>query len=233
MPNWLKRYVKRGVYAFGPTRRFSYKVWPPAVGKPPFPGCNSLIHVGANEGQERYLYESMGLEVLWVEPIPEVFSVLKRNIRGVRKQRATKALLSDKRGQIVTLNVSSNSGASSSIFELAEHKMIWPDVHYIDRIKCVSTTLDDLLPLLPFPGALVVDTQGSELMVLAGGERTLRHVRTVKVEAADFMSYQGACSDVDLIDFLTPRGFRLVERRRFADHPAGGGYFDLMFSKVR
>jgi hypothetical protein len=129
------------------------------------------------------------------------------------------------------LNISNSGGASSSIFELAEHRMIWPDVHYIDRIECVTTTLDDLSTLLPFPGALVVDTQGSELLVLRGGERTLRHVQTVKVEAADFVSYEGACNEADLIDFLTNRGFRLVERRRFANHPSGGGYFDLVFSK--
>jgi FkbM family methyltransferase len=231
MSDWVRRSVKRGVYAYGPARRLSYKAWPPANIELRLLGCDSLIHVGANEGQERYLYESMGLEVLWVEPIPEVFSTLARNIRGVRKQMATKALLSDKRGQTTMLNVSNNGGASSSIFELAEHKTIWPDVHYIDRIECVTTTLDDLLPLLPFPGALVVDTQGSELRVLAGGEKTLRQVRTVKVEAADFVSYEGGCKDVDLIDFLTPRGFRLVDRRRFADHPDGGGYFDLVFSR--
>jgi FkbM family methyltransferase len=174
----------------------------------------------------------MGLEVLWVEPVPEVFSTLSRNIRGMRKQRAMKALLSDKPGQIVALNVSNNGGASSSIFDLAEHKAVWPDVHYVDRIECITKTLDDLLSLLPSPDALVLDAQGAELLVLAGGERTLGRVRTVKVEAADFNAYEGGCTDMDLIKFLQPRGFALTERRRFADHPVGGGYFDLVFSKL-
>jgi FkbM family methyltransferase len=226
------QYVKQGIYACGPARRLSYSLWPPAAKDMAFANCKSLIHVGANEGQERYLYESMDLEVLWVEPIPEVFARLVRNIRGVRKQRARQALLSDKSGQKLTLNVANNGGASSSIFELAEHRMIWPDVHYVDRIVCLTTTLDSLLPLLPSPGALVLDTQGAELLVLAGGERTLHEVGTIKVEAADFEAYSDACTDADLVDFLTPRGFRLIERRRFADHPAGGGYFDLVFAKA-
>jgi hypothetical protein len=36
-----------------------------------------VIHVGANEGQERDLYAAFGLNVIWIEPIPEVFQVLR------------------------------------------------------------------------------------------------------------------------------------------------------------
>ena len=68
--------------------------------------------------------------------------------------------------------------------------------------------------------------------MLAGGERTLRQVGLLKIEAADFKSYDGACTAAELIDFLAPRDFRLVERRRFAECPAGGGYFDLVFSRA-
>jgi FkbM family methyltransferase len=232
MSDQLKRYARRCIYAFGPTRRLSYKLWSPGEKEPALADCRSLIHVGANEGQERYVYESMGLEVLWVEPIPEVFARLERNIRGIRMQRAAKALLSDKPGRTRKLNISNNNGLSSSIFELAEHRTIWPDVHYIDQIECITATLDDLLPLLPSPDALVLDTQGSELMVLAGAEDTLRGVRTLKVEAADFRSYEGGCSDVDLVGFLSARGFELHNRRRFAKHPGGGGYFDLVFRRM-
>jgi FkbM family methyltransferase len=231
MLDWFKHHAKLGIYAFGPTRRLSYKLWAPGELDSALVDCHSLIHVGANEGQERYLYESKGLEVLWVEPIPAIFSRLKRNIRGIRKQHATKALLSNRSGQKLKLNISNNNGLSSSLFELAEHKTIWPDVYYVDQIECVTATLDELLPLLPSPGALVLDTQGSELMVLAGAESTLRQVRAVKVEAADFRSYEGACSDAELVSFLTARGFELTDRRRFAQHPAGGGYFDLVFRK--
>src|SRR5262249_38164735 len=105
------------------------------------------------------------------------------------------------------------------------------DVYYVDQIECVTATLDDLLPLLS-PDALVLDIQGSELMVLAGGERALRHVHTVKVEAADFKSYEGGCTHDELIDFLTARGFELIDRRCFAQHPVLGGYFDLVFSRA-
>jgi len=228
----LKRYSQRGIYAFGPTRRLSYRLWTPGEKDSSLVDCQSLIHVGANEGQERYIYESLGLEVLWVEPIPDAFAKLQRNIRRISKQRAIRALLSNVSGQTLKLNISNNGGLSSSIFELAEHKTVWPGVHYVDQMECVSATLDDLLPLLPSPGALILDTQGSELMVLGGAERALREARTVKVEAADFKSYEGGCTDVELVGFLSTRGFELIDRRRFAQHPAGGGYFDLVFRRA-
>jgi FkbM family methyltransferase len=229
---WIRPHVKRGIYAFGAARRLSYKVWTPGEMDHALANSRALIHVGANEGQERYIYESMGLEVLWVEPVPAVFARLAHNIRGLRKQRATNALLSDTPGRKLMLHISNNGGQSSSIFELAEHKAIWPEVHYVDRIECASTTLDELSPILPSPDALVLDTQGSELMVLAGGERTLSQVCTIKTEAADFKAYDGGCTDAEIVAFLEARGFELADRRCFAQHPAGGRYFDLVFRKV-
>jgi hypothetical protein len=47
-----------------------------------------VIHVGANTGQERSEYASLELKVLWVEPIPAVFEVLRSNIANFPNQRA-------------------------------------------------------------------------------------------------------------------------------------------------
>ena len=38
--------------------------------------CSGVIHVGANSGQERELYAQHGLNVVWIEPIPEVYTAL-------------------------------------------------------------------------------------------------------------------------------------------------------------
>lgn len=46
-----------------------------------------IIHVGANEGQEWDLYAIFGLNVIWIEPIPEVFRTLKRNISAFPLQQ--------------------------------------------------------------------------------------------------------------------------------------------------
>src|SRR5512142_1548427 len=41
-----------------------------------------VVHVGANTGQERDTYEKFGLDVLWIEPIPDVFQQLKTYLDG-------------------------------------------------------------------------------------------------------------------------------------------------------
>ena len=40
-----------------------------------------IIHVGANVGQEKEEYDNNSLEVLWIEPIPEIFDQLQINIK--------------------------------------------------------------------------------------------------------------------------------------------------------
>src|SRR5262249_28499326 len=128
--------------------------------------CSSLVHVGANSGQERALYHHYGLKVFWIEPIPEVYEQLVRNIQPYSNQTAIRALLTDRAGDIVQLNIANNSGLSSSIFDLKLHKDVWPEIDFIDYVKMASETLDGLVErgvIPPLHDALVVDTQGSEL----------------------------------------------------------------------
>lgn len=54
-----------------------------------------VIHVGANTGQGRDLYAKHNLQVMWVEPIPEVFLELQDNINGYASQHALNYLVTD------------------------------------------------------------------------------------------------------------------------------------------
>ena len=93
-----------------------------------------MVHVGANTGQERELYKACGLSVVWVEPIPEVFENLLENIRSFNNQQALKALVTDLDDKEYEFHVANNGGQSSSIFNLGQHKDIWPDVYYKNSI---------------------------------------------------------------------------------------------------
>jgi FkbM family methyltransferase len=197
--------------------------------------CNRIVHVGANTGQERELYCRRNLEVVWVEPIPAVYEQLARNIQPYPKQSAVQALLTDRPGDIVELNISNNSGASSSIFDFALHRDIWPEVDYIGRMRFRTETLDGLVERgtirLPVD-AIVIDTQGADLLVLKGAEAVLRQASWVKVEAADFESYRGGATLEAIEAFLKKFSLRCVKKARFARHPSGGGYYDLLFKRV-
>jgi len=196
--------------------------------------CSSLVHVGANTGQERALYDRYGLAVTWIEPIPALYQELVKNIRPYPRQVAIQALLTDRPGETLNLNVANNAGESSSIFDLALHRDIWPEVCYIDRLQMKTDTLDGLLErgIVGWPiDAVVLDTQGSELMVLQGSEEVLRQTKYIKVEAADFEAYRGGATVETIEDFLKMRCFRLRRKTQFAEHPAGGKYYDLLFKR--
>lgn len=197
--------------------------------------ARGVIHVGANTGQERDLYASLGLKVVWVEPIPEVFDELERNLSAYPDQRAVRALVTDRSGEKVTFHVSSNDGLSSSIFEFDQHADIWPDVTTAHSIELVTTTLTDLVRHeaidLNLYDSLVMDTQGSELLVLQGAEAVLPDFTLIKSEAADFEAYAGCCRRDHIEQFLGVRGFTEIQATKFASHPNGGHYYDLVFER--
>jgi len=194
-----------------------------------------LIHVGANVGQERNRYNKYGLEVVWVEPIPEVFAELQKNIASLPRQQAYQELLTDE-SRAYVFHVASNQGESSSILPLKEHQEIWPNVVYERELILHSKTLDELIAEQDIElhryKALVLDTQGSELLVLKGAHQTLQAMKYVKVEAADFEAYCG-CATVDSLNkFLSMHGFSETRRHAFAAKQQGNGrYYDLIFQR--
>ena len=156
---------------------------PPRVQDRFLADCSAIVHVGANLGQERELAERHGLVVFWVEPIPLIYDRLVKTLHrfpGKRQFGLCSRTGPEKRW---FSNIANNEGASSSIYDLAMHKDIWPTVQYVERMEALTETLDGLVELgevlLPVDG-IVLDTQGSELLVLKGAERTLSQTRYVK-----------------------------------------------------
>lgn len=149
-----------------------------------------MIHVGANSGQERILYEKYGLRVVWIEPIPEVFETLKARIKRYPRQSAFQGLITDQDDLEYAFHVANNDGESSSILELKLHKDIWPEVSYDRTIILRGTTLISLLTREGIEAsdydALVMDTQGSELLVLKGAAPILHTFNFIKTEVTDF-----------------------------------------------
>lgn len=56
-----------------------------------------LIHIGANEGQERFHYKKYNIsKVLWIEADPSMFKKLQKNISSLKNQKAINYLLLNK-----------------------------------------------------------------------------------------------------------------------------------------
>lgn len=194
-----------------------------------------VVHVGAWRGPERHLYQKHGLEVLWVEANPDVFAQLQQCIRDFPGQIAFQALVTDVDGQEYDFHISSNHGASSSIYDFKHHKEIWPQVHFTGTKRLESTTLTTLFRREGISPeryqALVLDTQGAELLVLRGAESLLPHFRYVKTEVADFESYEGCCQLRDIEPFMEQHGYREMNRKRFAGSEGVGNYYDIVYRR--
>lgn len=199
------------------------------------PLLRGVVHVGANSGQERGLYDSYRLPVLWIEPIPEVFATLQKNIASYPDQRAVQALVAAEDGVEVDFHVASNDGASSSMLEMAKHKDIWPTVDFKRSLRMTTRTLPTVvaaagLDMTRYNG-LIMDTQGSELLVLRGAVPLLQHFDFVKTEVADFESYKGCCQLSDLGPFMDEHGFDEIARHRFRNLEPGKAYYDVVYKR--
>jgi FkbM family methyltransferase len=194
-----------------------------------------VIHVGANLGQERELYAAYGLNVIWIEPIPEVCNELKTLIHSYPRQKAFCYLVTDVDGREYLFHVSNKGGGASSIYDLAGHKELWPDVTYTETISLNSITLSSLMrkERLDVTGydVLVLDTQGSELLVLKGATSLLPHIRYVRAEVADFEAYAGCCKLDDMDNFFKGYGFRRIATGRFAEKKEVGSYYDVLYGR--
>lgn len=199
--------------------------------------CRGVIHVGANIGNERTQYASLGLRVIWIEPIPEAFARLTRNITPYPDQKALNYLVTDSDDKEYDFHLASNDGGSSSILEFGRHAEIWPNVSYVRTIKLTSVTLPSLLRReqinLSDYDALVLDTQGSELLILRAAASQLHAFQFVKLEAATFEAYKGGGTLPEIDRFMTQNGFEKHRRREFVKCPSGGAYYDVVYRRSR
>jgi len=198
--------------------------------------CSGVIHVGAHTGQERDTYAGYRLPVIWIEPLPAQFEQLKQNIKVYPNQIAIKGLITDRDDVSTILHVSSNDGISSSILDLALHRDIWPDVHYVDDIAVNSVRLQTAISRAGLDisnyDALVMDTLGLELLIMRGLGADITHFKYIKMEAADFESFKGCATVSEISEFLiSSYGYRLLRKDMFAQRDAGGSYFNLLFGR--
>jgi FkbM family methyltransferase len=200
-----------------------------------FRRVTGVIHVGGNTGQEIELYDKHGLSVVWIEPIPEIFEILKSNLAGFPRQIAIKNLVTDVDNVEYQFHLANNNGASSSIFDLELHQDIWPEIAYEKTIAIRSKSLPAVLKenniYKEQYDMLVMDTQGSELLVLKGAIPILQGFTYIKTEVPDFESYKDCCQLKDLESFMHQNGFREYSRHQFAKHPGGGSYYDITYKK--
>jgi len=169
-----------------------------------------ILHIGANRGQEASYYESLNLNVLWVEADPQVEVELSKHIEKFKNQYSIAALLLDKPGLQKEFNVFNNSGLSSSIFNLAHNSGFEKSNLKVSEIKLLkSTTIDELSASvnLQMYTHWILDVQGAELLVLQGATKSFTFCRSMTVEVSTREVYKGGVSYNNLKNYLGNYGF--------------------------
>lgn len=208
-----------------------------------FPLCEHLknssnvLHIGGNTGQERYIYEYFSINAAFVEPIPDVFEQLTENLKNFDNQKAFNFLFWRSTGETLDLNIANNNGSSSSLYDLDEHKILWPQVEFIDKISMKTISADEFIKQKYWgfiPDTIIMDTQGAELEILRGAEKLLRYVKYIRVEAADFQSYKGGCALKDLESFLKKRNFIVRDKQVVKEvQNFDGRYYEVLFERTK
>jgi FkbM family methyltransferase len=175
---------------------------------------DSLVHVGANVGQEAAAYEISGINGYHIEAMPKEFRQLEACCRGFPKQTAINACCDAELGISVEFNVTSNS-QSSSLLDLGRHAIAYPKVELVEKIKLETTTLDQLVAekkIPANPSLVVLDVQGAESRVLYGAKSLLNSFNlwgVLSEVSLDSMYKDGTTFDELYSKHLKPRGFFL------------------------
>ncbi|MBV5267800.1 MAG: FkbM family methyltransferase [Burkholderiaceae bacterium] len=147
--------------------------------------CNSILHIGGHFAEEASYYYNQGIQrCIFIEGDPEVFSKMEKVLSDYPSYKGVKALLSSKE-ETLTFNVNTER----------------PDITF-DKFKTLtSVTLDSLS--LGFCDLIVIDVQGSEANVIAGGQETIRKAKVIWIEVEAGESYENSPDSSDIVAKLS------------------------------
>jgi FkbM family methyltransferase len=196
-------------------------VWSPISARLPDVSRNAVIHIGAHVGEELESYLHAGFNAIYlVEANPVVFPRLSAHAQFWKDWLFTigKAYNLENMPRIACFNQALWHRAELMTFYTTEAPLqssllcpIDPQIKATGAIRLRTKCLDDLVATsnidLANGGLLVVDVQGAECQVLAGGVRTLSQVNAVIAEISDAQRYHGQSQEAQLDELLRRSGF--------------------------
>lgn len=177
-----------------------------------------IIHMGAHRGGEAPIYDWFQKKVIWIEANPKIFIDLRQNIDEYYNQQAFNCLLTNVDNQLTDFNISSNDGASSSVFKFGNLSIgpnsLWKkkNLKIVDTIKLESITLDTFIKLNKINiekfDHWVMDLQGSELLVLHGAINSLKKCKSIFIEVSRGEVYEKGAQWDEIKSFLFCNNFK-------------------------
>jgi len=170
-----------------------------------------VIHIGAHYGEEHDLYKQKNIEnIVYVEPLTNNFKILKENIKD--KSILLNFALGNEEKEIQMFVETANNGQSSSILEPKLHLKQYPHIVFNNKETVIMKKLDNIDLDINKYNLINIDVQGYELEVFKGSKKILNNIDYIISEINRDEVYLNCTKINELIDFLMPYGFELVEQ---------------------
>jgi len=169
-----------------------------------------VIHIGAHFGEENRLYDVLDIKNrIFFEPLNSNFLVLKERLK--ERFSLVKKALGNENKKTTMFVEKKNRGQSSSILKPVLHLIQYPKIKFEEQEIVEMARLDDLGIDFSEYNFISIDVQGYELEVFKGAENTLKHIDYIVSEINRDELYENCARVEQLVEFLAPYGFKLVE----------------------
>jgi FkbM family methyltransferase len=172
----------------------------------------NILHVGAHLAEESENYNKyFDSPIVWVEAQPNLCSELRKKLT-TDINTVIEACISDKEGEILSFNVSSNS-QSSSLLNFGTHLINHPECLVTEVIKLKTQRLDTVLRGRAVPDFINLDIQGVELRALKSLGQMINQIQIIYTEVNKQYVYENCDLINDLDYFLKGHGFKRIATR--------------------
>jgi FkbM family methyltransferase len=178
-----------------------------------------ILHVGAHMGEEAASYAAHGAEhVIWFEANESLAIALQSHLAQFQmQQQIVGAALWDS-DTTLKFHITNNL-QSSSLFELKDHAILYPQITVSEEREIKAYRLDSLLNATPSPITfsdfefINIDTQGAELAILKGMGTYLNQpsIKAIYLEINRRELYKGIPLVEEIEEFLLPHRFFRVK----------------------
>ena len=163
-----------------------------------------VIHIGAHDCEERIKYllhfhNVTDNEIIWIDALKKKVNKIKIDNPTIR---IFNECISNIDNETIMFNVTNNL-QSSSILNLKEHLIEYPDVFEIEKIEMKTKTLKTFYDENKFKynqfNFMNIDIQGAELLALEGAKEILNYIDYIYIEVNNKELYEN-CPLLDDID---------------------------------
>jgi len=111
-----------------------------------------------------------------------------------------------------------------------------PHIKFTKKISLNSFTFEEMVEKEKIKikdyNTLIMDTQGSELLILKGAKKFINEFKYIKLETSDFEIYKKAPVLNTINNFLKFYNFTEQKKIKIDENKNGGKVFDVLYKKI-